>query len=249
MRPACTILMMSVMLVLLPRASAQGSADPIPKVVQHSEPVYPPLARQTRTQGDVLIKVSTDGESVRDAVAQTCHPLLCKAAEDNVKTWKFASTNPKTFDVTFRYKLLEGNAVVEFLELPALVRVLAVPPEISIDYAYVGLGTWKAQMKSEHGRFQRVFDFSYTGADADWLNARTLTSIGEGEESDFGHKDGDLIAFTITLFRPDSPAVKVFFVGKITGNKIVGTFVDATGVVGKWTAIRTPDGPNSAIRN
>ncbi len=245
MRLACAILTVSVMLVLLPHASAQGSADPIPKVIQHSEPVYPPLARQTRTQGDVLIKVSTDGDSVRNAVAQNCNPLLCKAAENNVKTWKFASTNPRTFDVTFRYKLLEGNAAVGFLESPAIVTVLAVPPEISIYYADVGLGTWKAQMKSEHGRFQRVFVFSYTGANGDWLNARTLTPVGKSEESDFGNKDGDFLTFAITFLRPDGPAIKFFFVGKLTGNKIVGTFMDATGVVGKWTAIRTPDSPNS----
>jgi hypothetical protein len=236
---------MSVLLVLLPSASAQGSAESLPKVVQHSEPVYPPLARQTRTQGDVRVKVTTNGESVRDAVAQTGHPLLCKAAEDNAKTWKFASTTPGTFYVTFRYKLLEGSVEVEFLESPAIVEVLASPPEMSIYYADIGLGTWKAQIKSLHGKFWRVFELSYTGVDGDWLNARTLNLKGGREESDFGHREGDFLAFAITLSRPDGQPVRAFFVGKITGSKIIGTFVDAAGTSGKWRAVRAPDSPNS----
>jgi Gram-negative bacterial TonB protein C-terminal len=245
MRPACTILTMTVLLVLPSRASGQGLADPVPKVVQHAEPVYPPLARQTHIQGDVRVKVTTDGESVRDAVAQTGHPLLCKAAEDNAKTWKFASSIPSTFYVTFRYKLLEGSVEVEFLESPIIVEVLASPPELSIYYADIGLGAWKAQIRSAYGKFWRVFALSYTGADGDWLNASTLNPRGESEESDFGHKKEDFLAFTITLSLRGGQPVKMFFVGKITGNKIIGTFVDAAGTTGKWTAVRSPESPNS----
>ena len=69
MRPACTILMLSVLLVVVPSTLAQESAETLPKVMQHSEPIYPPLARQTRIQGEVSVKVTTDGESVREAVS------------------------------------------------------------------------------------------------------------------------------------------------------------------------------------
>jgi len=117
---------------------------------------------------------------------------------------------------------------------------------MSIYYADLGLGAWKAQIKYPQGNFGRLFELSYTGADGDWLNVRTLKSKGESEESDFGHKEGDFLAFTITLSQPDGQHVKAFFVGKkMTGNKIVGTFLDAAGTSGKWTAIRVPDGPNS----
>jgi hypothetical protein len=85
MRSACTALILSVSLVMVPRVLAQKSTETLPKVVQHSEPIYPPLARQTRTQGEVIVKVTTDGEAVREAIAETGHPLLRKAAEDNVK--------------------------------------------------------------------------------------------------------------------------------------------------------------------
>ncbi len=245
MRPACTILMLSVLLVVVPSTLAQESAETLPKVVQHSEPIYPPLARQTRIQGEVSVKVTTDGESVREAIAQTGHPLLRKAAEDNAKTWKFASHTPSTFNVTFRYELMESSVAVEFLKLPAIVEILASPPEMSIYYVDVGLGAWKAQIKSAHGNYSRLFELSYTGADGDWLNARTSNSKGEREESDFGHREEEFLAFTITLSQPDGQHVKTFFVGKMTGNKIVGTFVDGAGTNGKWTAVLVPDGPKS----
>ncbi len=245
MRPACTILMLSVLLVVVPSTLAQESAETLPKVMQHSEPIYPPLARQTRIQGEVSVKVTTDGESVREAVAQTGHPLLRKAAEDNAKTWKFVSHTPSTFNVTFRYKLMESSVEVEFLKLAAIVEILASPPEMSIYYANLGLGAWKAQIKSAHGNYSRLFELTYTGAEGDWLNARTLNSKGESEESDFGHREGDFLAFTITLSQPDGQHVKTFFVGKMTGNKIVGTFVNAAGTNGQWTAVRVPDGPKS----
>jgi Gram-negative bacterial TonB protein C-terminal len=245
MRPACTILMLSVLLVVVSRALAQESTKDLPKVVQHAEPIYPPLARQTRIQGEVVVKVTTDGESVSGAVAQTGHPLLRKAAEDNAKTWKFTSHTPSIFSVTFRFKLMESGAEVEFLESPTIVEILASPPEMSIYYADLGLGTWKAQIKSAQSSLWRVFELSYTGADGDWLNASASNSKGESEESDFGHRDGDFLAFTIPLSKPDGQQVKTFFVGKMTGNKIFGTFLDAAGTSGTWTAVRVPDRPNS----
>jgi TonB family protein len=245
MRPACTILLLSVLLVVVTSVLAQESTEALPKVTQHSEPTYPPLARQTRIEGTVSVKVTTDGESVREAVAQTGHPLLRKAAEENAKTWKFASHTPRTFNVTFRYKLIDGNVEVEFLESSAVVEILASPPEMNIYYADIGLGAWKARIKSAQGNVERLFELWYTGADGDWLGARTLNSKGDSEESDFGHKEGDFLAFTITLIQPEGRHVKTFFVGKMIGNKIVGTFVDAAGTSGKWTAVRAPDVPKS----
>src|SRR3989442_15946821 len=102
MRHARSTLMLSALLAAMPSALAQQSTEVLPKGVQHTEPIYPPLARQTRIQGEVLVKVTTDGESVRDAEAETGHPLLRKAAQDNSRTWKFVAHTPGTFQVTFR---------------------------------------------------------------------------------------------------------------------------------------------------
>jgi TonB family protein len=163
MRIPFGILVLSVLLASVPGAVAQESPEVLPKVVQHAKPIYPPIARQARIQGEVRVKVTTDGESVRDAEAETGHPLFRKAAEDNAKTWKFVPHTAGTFYVTFRYKLLSDNVCVEFLESPALVGIGAPPAEVIIDYAWLGLGTWKAQLKSTHGKSWRVFKFAYSG--------------------------------------------------------------------------------------
>ena len=246
MRIPHTILVLSVLLMAVAGASAQESPEVLPKVVQHTEPMYPPLARQTRIQGEVRIKITTDGESVRDAEAESGHPLLRKAAEDNARTWKFVAHTPGTFHVTFRYKISSGNVDVAFLESPAIVEIEASPGVVSLDnLAWLGLGTWKAQLKSAHGKSWQVFKLYFSGPHEDWLDGNALGPKGESEEIDFGHKDGNFLAFSITLSQPDGQHVKTFLIGKMTGDKIVGTFVDDAGITGEWTAVRVADSTNS----
>src|SRR3979490_2717972 len=55
MRIPYIILVLSVLLASVPRIVAQEVPDVLPKVVQHSEPIYPPLARQTRIQGELRV--------------------------------------------------------------------------------------------------------------------------------------------------------------------------------------------------
>jgi len=245
MRIPGAILILSVLLAFVLSAMPQESAEALPKVVQHTEPMYPPLARQTRIQGEVRIKVTTDGESVRDAEAETGPTLLRKAAEDNARTWKFVAHTPGTFHVTFRYKLLSGNVDVEFLESPAIVKIAASPPKVIIDYSWMSLGTWKAQLKSSHGKFSQILKLAYSGPEGDWLDGNASGPKGESEEIDFGHKDGNFLAFTISLRQADGEHVKTFLIGRMTGDKVVGTFVDDDGIRGEWTAARVADSPNS----
>lgn len=240
-------LVVTTLLETVPGAMAQGTPGVLPTVLQHAEPIYPPLALQARIQGDVLVKVTTDGESVREAEAETGHPLLRRSAEENARTWKFAAHSPSTFHVTFRYRLLSDNVEVEFLQLPAIVEIKAPPPQAIIDYASIGLGTWKAQLKSAHGKFSKIFRFSYSGPDGDWLNGNVLGPKDEEQEIDFGHKEGDFLAFTIALTYPDRQHTKTFFVGKMSTGEIIGTFVDETGIRGEWKAVRTEDRINSVL--
>jgi TonB family protein len=239
--------MLSALLAAVPCAMAQESSEVLPKVVQHTEPIYPPLARQTRIQGEVRVKITTDGESVREAEAETGHPLLRTAAVDNVRTWKFVAHTPGTFRVTFRYKLLDGNTDVEFLESPGIVAIEASPPQLSIYNAQVYLGKWKTQMKRARGEYWQVFDLRSAdpiGPNGEWLEGDALGPKGEKEEIDFGYIEGNLLGFTIKLSQPDGQHVKTFFIGKMTKDKIVGTFVDDAGIRGEWTATRVADRPN-----
>jgi|SRR5580704_13266050 TonB family protein len=245
MRIPSGILVLSALLASAQGSVAQELPDTLPKVVQHSEPIYPPLARQTRIQGDVRVKITTDGESVRTAEAEAGHPLLRVAAEDNIKTWKFVAHTPGTFQVTFRYKLFSGKVDVAFLESPAIVEIEAVPPEISIYYGWASLGTWKAQLKSAHGEFSEVLKLVYSGPKGEWLGGNAKGPKGESEEIDFGHKEGNLLAFTMRLRQPDGQYVKTFFIGKMKVNEIVGTFVDDAGITGEWKAVRASNSPKS----
>ncbi len=248
MRIVSMMLVLLPVLVGIPGASAQESHELLPEVVQHTEPIYPPLARQARIQGEVRVKVTTDGESVRDAEGETGHPLLRKAAEDNTRRWKFVPHTPSTFHVTFRYKLLPTDVCVKFLTSPATVEIEASPPEVIIDYAWISLGTWKAQLKSARGKSAHVFKLSYSGPDGDWLAGDAVGPGGESEEIDFGHKEGHFLAFTITLTQPHGGRAKVFLIGRMTGDRIVGTFVDDAGIRGIWNAVQADGKSLPALR-
>ncbi|HXJ87586.1 MAG TPA: energy transducer TonB [Candidatus Binatia bacterium] len=53
-------------------------------------PVYPPLARQARIQGEVVLDaiISRDG-TVERLTALSGHPMLVPAAIDAVKQWRY----------------------------------------------------------------------------------------------------------------------------------------------------------------
>lgn len=209
MRPAFTILMLSVLLAVVPSALAQEPAETLPKIVRHSEPTYPPIARTAHVQGEVRVKFTTNGESVSDAEAETGPPLLHRAAEDNVRTWKFVPHAAGTFHVTFRYKIIADDLDVAFLDTPDVVQLMVPPPEIHIQWAWVSLGTWKAELTSAHGKSRQVFKLAST------------------------------------LSQPDGQRVKSFLVGRIAGDRIVGTFVDDAGTTGGWTALREAEKSNA----
>jgi hypothetical protein len=113
----------------------------LPAVVSASVPFYPPLARQTRIEATVTVRVSTDGHQVSAVEAEAGPLLLVDAATNNVKTWQFNPHAPTNFEVKFHYRLLnykcdsqcncepEGKESV-LLNLPTTVEVSAVIPMI-----------------------------------------------------------------------------------------------------------------------
>lgn len=224
-----TMLVLSVLLAAVVGAPAQDSSEALPRVIQHAEPIYPPLARQLGVDGEVLVKVTTDGESVRNAEAETGNPLLRKAAEDNIRTWKFATHTPGTLHVTFRYKILSSAQNIEFLESPAIVRIEASPPKLFVDVSTVPHGAWKAQLTSSEGKSSRTFNLSYFATGSGYLSGNAVGPNGESEGIEFGHKEGDFLAFAITLTRPHGQEVRTFFIGKLKGDEIIGTFIDDDG--------------------
>lgn len=60
------------------------------RVVYKVAPVYPPLARQARIQGTVILRVIINKlGQVRDTQLVTGHPMLAPAAVEAVKRWRY----------------------------------------------------------------------------------------------------------------------------------------------------------------
>ena len=70
-----------------------GGAVQNAKLVNRVQPIYPPLARQTRISGTVrLHAIIAKNGSVEQLTVESGHPLLVQAALDAVKQWRYQPT-------------------------------------------------------------------------------------------------------------------------------------------------------------
>ncbi len=137
-------LILSLLLLSAYSAAQDKPADSktnLPKVVNASVPFYPPLAQQTRIQGVVTLRVSTDGKKVSAVEPENGHRLLVKAAMENLNTWQFEPHPPTTFETTFRYRLLDvkcdSQCKCESVEKKSIV--LQLPTNVEVSAAVVML--------------------------------------------------------------------------------------------------------------
>jgi TonB family protein len=110
-------------LALTPLAAAQEAAPQriavdktqmASQIIKKVAPVYPPLARQARIQGQVVLKVEiTKSGDVQNIQLYTGHPMLAPSAIEAVKQWKYRPylvngepVNVKT-DVTVNFTLAD----------------------------------------------------------------------------------------------------------------------------------------------
>lgn len=113
-------------------AMAQQPNVALPAVASATVPLYPPLARAANVQGVVHVEVTTDGHRVIATRVEDGNKLLASAADENARTWQFATHEPTTFTVTYHYKLdarLTGspNNPTVLLRLPSEVEVASLP--------------------------------------------------------------------------------------------------------------------------
>lgn len=61
------------------------------QIIRRVEPLYPPLARTARIQGEVVLRaiISRDGVIERLQVVRSGHPMLDRAALEAVSQWRF----------------------------------------------------------------------------------------------------------------------------------------------------------------
>jgi TonB family protein len=99
-------------------------------------PDYARLARIANLQGTVSVQVeiAPDGRII-SAKAEGGHPLLQRAAEDNVRTWVFEAKTERSIQ-TIRYRyVLEGKQTYEephakvVFDLPSEVEIRSNPYE------------------------------------------------------------------------------------------------------------------------
>ena len=105
---------------LVPPATAQEEKQPIIYVRHLEPPYYPPLARQTRVSGTIVmkLKIGTDGkvlaiESESSNPAKSGSTILKDDAEKIVKTWTFGCVGcppDAPFEHTIKFKyILDDN--------------------------------------------------------------------------------------------------------------------------------------------
>ena len=112
----------------------QTDAD-LPRLMVAEVPFYPSLAWAAKITGRVVVRITVEQATVKDAViVSSPSPALSEPTIANIKTWRFASGDMRqgSFVSTFEY-VIEGKETVEpetpkvQIELPRYVKVTARP--------------------------------------------------------------------------------------------------------------------------
>ena len=104
-------------------------------------PDYPSLPRMASIEGSVDVEVEIDSEGkVINTKASGGHPLLQRAAQANVRLWRFSPLKPpgdpnqNRMTVTYVYKIegqaAYGTAPEVTLDLPSRVEIITRPAEV-----------------------------------------------------------------------------------------------------------------------
>jgi TonB family protein len=118
---------------------SQSSSSTTPQarivVVRRSQPIYPPLARQTGITGDVVLSIGIrrDG-SVESAVVISGHPLLKQAVLESIQNSEFecrdCTEQITPYSVVYTF-LIEGTGCAPNRNVPATSPTQQVNPRSS----------------------------------------------------------------------------------------------------------------------
>lgn len=179
----------STLLTVLISATTLAGQEPkaaLPRVVAIEVPFYPPLARVAHVEGVVHIKITTDGHRVVATHVEDGHKLLAAAAEQNARTWQFATHEPTTFTLTYKYKLLTewtGDP-----ESPTVVLRLPTEVEVSIR-RWPGTRDLPAEVNpTAHAVQTSVCEITRSPASFDGKMVRLRATVASGFEV-FGIRD------------------------------------------------------------
>jgi len=229
---------LALFMTFLVTLNAQEPASVLPKVIDHAPIHYPAIARTAHVSGPVRLKITTDGHAVSNVEVVDGPPLLAPIATNNVKTWKFVDHTPGTFDVTFDFKLVDNENETKFLAETGVVDIDAPPPQFAGDNTkrldYTAPVTWDLELKTAADDIKAPLTLWTYGP---WLRGYTLGTRNQERDLDSPRVDGEMVGFEVLL--DDSFGQRLWFslVGKKSGDKIQGIFLDAWGKSGTWTAV------------
>jgi hypothetical protein len=234
------LFLLAVLLPALVTLNAQEPARVLPRVIDYAPPIYPQIAKAAHISGPVHLRITTDGHAVTSVDVVDGPAVLVRAATDNVKTWKFVDHTPGTFDVTLDFTTLKDKTT--FLAEPGVVDIAVLPPDYSdnagkrLDYTLPA--TWDLELKTAAEDIKAPLTLWTYGP---WLRGYTLGS--RNHERDLGDPrvDGDMLGFEVLLDDSFGQRLAFSLVGKKSGDKIQGVFLDPWGRSGTWTA--TPSKP------
>jgi periplasmic protein TonB len=97
-----------------PQRIKQGGNVTAASIITQTRPIYPPLARQARIQGNVVLHAIIDKDGrVAQLEVVSGHPLLVQAALDAVKQWRYRPTllngEPVEVDTTITVTFTMGG--------------------------------------------------------------------------------------------------------------------------------------------
>jgi outer membrane biosynthesis protein TonB len=227
--------LLALLLPLLVTLHAQEPARVLPRVIDHAPLIYPAIARAAHVAGPVRLKITTDGHAVSSVEAVDGPPILVKAATENAQTWKFVDHTPGTFEVTFDFRFLESK--ITFLAESGVVDIAELPRDYDghasnrLDYTLPA--TWDLELKTAADDIKAPLTLWTYGP---WLRGYTLGRRNQQRELGDPRVDGDMVGFDVSL--DDSFGQRLVFslVGKKSGDKIQGIFLDPWGKSGTWTA-------------
>jgi hypothetical protein len=128
----CVFFAAAVLACSVAGEAGQKNEPTLPTVSFAEVPLYPPLARVTKSAGIVHLLVTTDGHHVVSTRVIDGPKLLTAAAESNAKSWRFAAHGSTTFRVTYVYKLVSDISQSE--NNPRVL--LSLPTKIELDSAF-----------------------------------------------------------------------------------------------------------------
>ena len=107
-------------------AFAQQTAKASAALLELSQPVYPPLARQANIYGDVSVAVKVHPDGKTEVAFEQGHPMLKQSALDSAQKSRFECRecdSTVTYQLLYSFRLAKGSNCCSAMSVPAHVTL------------------------------------------------------------------------------------------------------------------------------